>query len=77
MRLTSTYTKFVNEQIKHNRVNVISHDAAVRIDTKIAEAFNAAGEVSKKHKLASQQLLQTRLFKKFVNFCVNNARKIL
>lgn len=64
-RIKSTYSDYVAAQEKKGTVVTLSHEAAVRIDTRISEAFSSAQKSATVKQRNSLKLMRQRELKRF------------
>lgn len=62
-RLKSTYSTYVAAQEKKGAVISLSHEATVRIDTRISKAFSSAQKTATVKQLNSVKLMRQRELK--------------
>lgn len=62
-RLKSTYSTYVAAQEKKGAVTSLSHEATVRIDTRISKAFSSAQKSATVKQLNSVKLMRQRELK--------------
>lgn len=62
-RLKSIYSTYVAEQEKKGAVASLSHEATVRIDTRISKAFSSAQKSATVKQLNSVKLMRQRELK--------------
>lgn len=64
MRIQSTYNKFIQREIAKANVRFLSPEVSLRIDTKIADAFNKASQKAKRKQIISAIAIANRIFNK-------------